>query len=124
MAGRSRIATPRRLPERSCVACRTPRPKHDLVRVVRSPQGTVVIDPTGRMPGRGAYLCHNAECWNLAGRKRSLEHALRVALPDDVVAALASGPAMLPIANTTANHRATGADPEPDDHQGGAHGPK
>ncbi len=92
--------------------------------MVRSPQGTVAIDPTGRMPGRGAYLCRSGECWTLAGRKRSLEHALGMALPDDVVAALASGPAMPATANTTDTHRAIGADPEPDDHQGGAHGPK
>jgi hypothetical protein len=83
----------------------------------------VVLDPTGRLPGRGAYLCTNAECLDIARRKRSLEHALNVAIPDDVVAALVSVPRAVP-APTTANPRATGADPEPDDHQGGAHGPK
>lgn len=85
----------------------------------------VVIDPTGRMPGRGAYLCASPECWDLALRKRTLAHALGVAIPDHVVAALATTTAT-PAATTdsTATHRATGADPEPDDHQGGAHGPK
>lgn len=113
----------RGLPQRSCVACRTPRPKRDLVRVVRSPQGTVVVDPTGRLPGRGAYLCTSAECWDLARRKRSLEQALGVAIPDDVAAALGSVASAV-AATTTVNHRAIGADPEPDDHEGGAHGPK
>lgn len=91
---------------------------------MRSPGGTVVVDPTGRMPGRGAYLCHDAECWALARRKRSLEHALRVTVPDGVLEALASAPGAPATSNSTSNHRAIGADPEPDDHQGGAHGPK
>ena len=55
-AGRTRPAPPRRLPERSCVACRTTRPKRELVRVVRAPDGSVAVDATGRAPGRGAYL--------------------------------------------------------------------
>jgi predicted RNA-binding protein YlxR (DUF448 family) len=90
---------------------------------VRSPQGAVVVDPTGRLPGRGAYLCTNVECWDIARRKRSLEQALGVAIPDNVAAALASAaPAVA--ATPTVNHRAIGADPEPADHEGGAHGPK
>jgi hypothetical protein len=75
------------------------------------------------MPGRGAYLCANVECPDIARRKRSLEHALGVAIPHDVVAALASVPSAAAAA-TPAHSRAIGADPEPDDHQGGAHGPK
>jgi predicted RNA-binding protein YlxR (DUF448 family) len=85
----------------------------------------VVIDPTGRLPGRGAYLCHDTECWDLARRKRSLERGLGVAIPADVIEALASTPeAPATTVNSTANHRSIGADPEPDDHEGGAHGPK
>jgi len=83
---------PRRLPERSCVACRTPRPKPELVRVVRTPTGLVTIDPTGRLPGRGAYLCRDAACWDTAGRKHALERALKSTIPADVAAALAVGP--------------------------------
>ncbi len=85
----------------------------------------VAIDPTGRMPGRGAYLCASAECWDLALRKRTLAHALGVAIPDHVVAALTTTmgtPATT--THATATHRANGADPEPDDNEGGAHGPK
>jgi predicted RNA-binding protein YlxR (DUF448 family) len=97
------------------------------VRIVRSPEGTVVIDPSGRMPGRGAYLCREASCWDTAGRKRALEHALKVALPADVVAALTAGPAAL----TTIEHpiRVIGAPTGPPDahldadlNEGGAHG--
>ncbi len=54
------------------------------MRVVRTPAGTVETDPTGRAPGRGAYLCNDPACWDLAVRKRSLEHALRAPVPFDV----------------------------------------
>jgi hypothetical protein len=84
----------------------------------------VGIDPTGRMPGRGAYLCRTTECWDLARRKRSLAHALGVAVPDDVLAVLATGQAAPAVTDPEPDHRAPGADPELDDHQGGAHGPK
>jgi uncharacterized protein len=52
----------------------------------------VRIDDTGRTPGRGAYLCRDAACWDTAARRRALEHALGVALPPDVAAVLAAGP--------------------------------
>ncbi|MFN8631858.1 MAG: YlxR family protein [Chloroflexota bacterium] len=59
-------------PDAGCVACRTPRPKRELIRVVRRPDGTVGVDATGRQPGRGAYLCQDAACFDLAGRRRAL----------------------------------------------------
>jgi hypothetical protein len=55
---------------------------------VRGPDGAVALDPTGRAPGRGAYLCRDAACWDAAARKRSLEHALSVAVPDELLASL------------------------------------
>jgi len=76
------------------------------------------------MPGRGAYLCREAACWDLAARKRSLEHALKVAIPDAILAALAAGPPAPTTTTEAVHHRAIGADTEPDDHEGGAHGPK
>ena len=65
-AGHARPLPPRPTPTRSCIACRTARPKRDLLRVVRAPDGQVAIDPTGRAPGRGAYLCRDASCWDAA----------------------------------------------------------
>jgi uncharacterized protein len=62
------------------------------VRIVRTPAGTITIDHTGRLPGRGAYLCRNASCWDQAARKRALEHALKTTIPTDLAAALAAGP--------------------------------
>ena len=78
-AGHARPLPPRPTPTRSCIACRTARPKRDLLRVVRAPDGTVAIDPTGRAPGRGAYLCRDASCWDAAAaqagpRARAAHH--------------------------------------------------
>ena len=112
MAGRTRPAPPRRLPERSCVACRTTRPKRDLVRVVRTPDGTVTVDPSGRAPGRGAYLCRDAACWDVAARKRAIEHALKATVPEDLAAILAAGPDAL--AATTSTTPAPADGPRPD----------
>jgi uncharacterized protein len=63
---------------RTCVACRLEAGKGALVRFVRDPSGAVVEDPTGRAPGRGAYLHDDPACRELALKKRSLERALRL----------------------------------------------
>jgi hypothetical protein len=81
----------RRYPTRTCVACRTERQKRDLVRVVRQPDGNVTLDLSGRLPGRGAYLCADGSCWTAAIRKRSIERALEVSLPAELAARLAQG---------------------------------
>lgn len=67
---------PKHIPERSCVACRKVRPKRHLVRLVRAVDGSVEVDTTWRKPGRGAYLCPAQECWQLAAKRKSLDHAL------------------------------------------------
>ena len=66
---------------RTCVACRTARPKRELDRVVRTPTGEVVLDPTGRLAGRGAYVCRDTECLTLAITKGALARALETPLP-------------------------------------------
>lgn len=81
------------MPTRTCVACRTERAKRDLVRVVRTPGGEVVLDPTGRIPGRGAYLCADGSCWSAAAQRGVLERALELPLPPELRARLAAGPA-------------------------------
>jgi uncharacterized protein len=67
-------------PERTCVGCRVKRPKHDLLRLVRTGGGSVVVDPGGNAPGRGAYVCRDLACAGKAVRKGALEHALRASL--------------------------------------------
>ena len=69
----------KKVPVRRCVGCNTQKPKKELVRIVRSPEGEVSVDLTGKRSGRGAYLCPSAAC--LAKR---LEHAFGVPVPDEV----------------------------------------
>ncbi|HEY4190929.1 MAG TPA: YlxR family protein [Candidatus Limnocylindrales bacterium] len=103
------------------MACRTARPKRDLLRVVRAPDGTVAIDPTGRAPGRGAYLCRDAACWDTAARKRALEHALKTPVPATVVAALVASPVGADQPNPIAGALSPASTIDTD-HQGGTRG--
>ena len=66
------------IPQRTCVGCRTVLAKRQMIRLVRTPAG-VLVDPTGKQAGRGAYLHDRRECWEL-GLKGSLAHALKVDL--------------------------------------------
>ena len=75
---------PRHVPQRTCIACKQVRPKRELLRIVRTPQGHVELDPTGKKSGRGAYLCAKRSCWDLALRKGKLEHEFELTLlPED-----------------------------------------
>ena len=69
---------------RRCVACRTARPKAELMRVVRTANGEMGVDPTGKAPGRGAYVCRRAECVEAALRKQGLRRALGPPVPAQV----------------------------------------
>jgi uncharacterized protein len=107
------------------VACRAARPKRELVRVVRTPDGSVTLDATGRLPGRGAYLCRDAGCFDLAGRRKALAHALGTAIPAEIETQIAAGPDALAATTTTQPPRAAGSRPDPTDDMtstGGAHG--
>lgn len=68
------------VPQRTCVVCRTVRPRRDLVRVVRTPEGAVMLDEKGKRSGRGAYLCRQRSCLEAALQQRQLERALKVPL--------------------------------------------
>ena len=81
----------RHFPTRTCVSCRTERQKREFVRVVRTPDGSVSIDNSGRANGRGAYLCADQSCWPDALKKKSIERALGVTLPAEVRAQLEGG---------------------------------
>lgn len=70
------------VPLRTCVACRTTGAKRGLVRIVRTPEGSVEVDLTGKAAGRGAYLCRRRQCWQEALKRDSLARALRVKLWD------------------------------------------
>lgn len=75
-------------PLRSCIACRERFSKRDLVRIVRTPEGTIEIDLKGKRSGRGAYLCRNQQCWDAALQPRRLSQALKCRVHDKDVAAL------------------------------------
>ena len=79
---------PKKTPMRMCVACRTMRPKKELLRVVRTPEGSVLVDRTGRANGRGAYVCGDAACVNKALKIKALERALETKLDEAALAAL------------------------------------
>ncbi|MBN1179181.1 MAG: YlxR family protein [Anaerolineae bacterium] len=84
------------MPFRTCVACRTPRPKRELIRVVHTPEGQVVVDERGKQNGRGAYLCAQRSCWTSALKRRQLDRALRVELSAEVINALRAYAERLP----------------------------
>jgi predicted RNA-binding protein YlxR (DUF448 family) len=90
---------PKHVPQRTCVACRQVAGKRALVRVVRTPAGTVEVDPTGKKNGRGAYLHADPACWEVALKRKALQHALKTELNDSDRAELERFRASLPPAN-------------------------
>ena len=74
----------RKMPERQCLGCNEHKPKTELLRVVRSPEGEISLDFTGKKSGRGAYICHSVSCLNKARKSRRIERALECAIPEEV----------------------------------------
>lgn len=70
---------PRKLPQRTCLGCQAHRSKREMIRIVRTPEGGVEVDPTGKKSGRGAYVCPNVECLELLRKGKRLEKVLGVA---------------------------------------------
>lgn len=75
---------PKKIPQRMCLGCREHKPKKELVRVVRSPEGEISVDLTGRKNGRGAYVCKSVECLRRARKIRSISKALDCEISDEV----------------------------------------
>jgi predicted RNA-binding protein YlxR (DUF448 family) len=67
----------RRVPQRTCAACRQIKAKREMLRLVRTPGGGVEIDVSGKKEGRGTYLCRDRACWEKAQKGKQLEHALK-----------------------------------------------
>ena len=74
----------RKIPLRMCMGCGEMKPKTELVRIVRSPEGEVSLDTAGKKPGRGAYLCRSAQCLSAARKKRRIERSLDVQISEDI----------------------------------------
>ena len=67
----------RHVPQRTCIGCRAVKPKRELVRIVRTESGSATVDPTGKAPGRGIYICKAESCWDNALKKENIDRALR-----------------------------------------------
>lgn len=74
----------KKIPERQCLGCNEHKPKSELLRVVRTPEGNVVLDFVGRQNGRGAYICDNVNCFRKARKSKRIEHSLDCAIPSEV----------------------------------------
>ena len=79
----------KKIPQRQCMGCRERKNKRDMIRVVRTTEGTVSLDFSGKLNGRGAYVCPDAACLQQARKTRSLERCLEVEIPEDVYDRLA-----------------------------------
>jgi uncharacterized protein len=87
---------PKHVPQRMCISCRERSSKRSLTRVVRTPAGEVLIDATGKMNGRGAYLCDDPACWERSIATNMLARALKTELDADTAAILRRHAAELP----------------------------
>lgn len=74
----------KKMPLRQCLGCREMISKNSLIRIVRSNDGSFAVDATGKMNGRGAYICRNSTCLDKAVRSRALERSFKVSIPSEV----------------------------------------
>ena len=78
----------KKIPMRQCLGCREMKPKKELIRVVRSPEGEIRLDFRGKANGRGAYVCPDTACLKKAMKSKALERAFETAIPDEIYALL------------------------------------
>jgi hypothetical protein len=91
MSKKKKPARPKHVPQRTCFVCREKRDKRQLTRLVRTPEGSVLVDPTGKQNGRGAYLCDQTACWDkVLENGRLLNQALKTSISDNDLAAIAT----------------------------------
>ena len=74
----------KKIPLRKCTGCGEQKPKKELVRVVKTPDGEILLDLTGKASGRGAYICNNAECLNKARKSKRIDRTFEMTIPDEV----------------------------------------
>ena len=78
----------KKVPMRQCLGCREMKPKRELIRVVKSPEGEISLDFKGKKPGLGAYVCPNAQCLARAEKSKALSRAFEAPIPPEVYEAL------------------------------------
>ena len=76
--------TPKKLPTRKCMGCGEHFPKNSLKRILRTPEGSVILDPTGKLSGRGAYICGSKECLKRVRKSARLERSLECRIPEEI----------------------------------------
>lgn len=81
----------KKIPQRMCIGCQNMKNKKELLRVVRTPEGQIVLDPSGKKSGRGAYLCNDEQCLAQAIKAKRLEKALQHAIDPQVYDQLRTG---------------------------------
>ncbi|GBG54829.1 hypothetical protein SPFL3102_01302 [Sporomusaceae bacterium FL31] len=81
----------KKIPQRMCVGCQQMKNKKELMRIVRTPEGAIVLDSTGKKAGRGAYVCRDEQCFTKAFKEKRLEKALKHAVDTDVYDQLRTG---------------------------------
>lgn len=74
----------RKIPQRKCIVCGENKDKYELIRIVKNKEEGIILDPTGKKNGRGAYICKNETCINEAKKKRKLEKVFKTEISDDL----------------------------------------
>ena len=74
----------KKIPLRKCTGCQEMKPKKELIRIVRTDEGTFRLDPSGKMQGRGAYICPNEQCLEKAHKSKGLERSFKEKIPQSV----------------------------------------
>lgn len=74
----------KKIPMRNCKGCNEMKPKKELIRIVKSPEGEISLDLTGKKNGRGAYICHSVECFKKVRKSRRLEKEFECKIPEEV----------------------------------------
>ena len=80
---------PKKIPQRQCLGCREMKPKKELIRVVRAPDGGISLDFRGKAQGRGAYVCPNRDCLKKAIKSKAIERAFETSVPEEIYTQLA-----------------------------------
>ncbi len=78
----------RKIPVRQCLGCNAHKPKKELIRVVRLPDASVVLDLVGKVSGRGAYICPDKNCFKKARKSKRIEHVLECEIPEEIYDAM------------------------------------
>ena len=74
----------KKIPLRRCLGCFESKPKNELCRVVKTTDGEIILDKTGKKNGRGAYICHNVDCFNKAKKSKKIEKVFETQLTEDI----------------------------------------